>query len=390
MLEAGLGISTLPDPRAAGREASALALARLGAEPPGLSLVMATAAHGSSLSELALTIGRRLGGPDRIVVASVEGLVAPGVEVASLPAVSVLALAGLEVQPFLIQDLERREGSAGPEIASLAGGALRGEDLVVFFADVPPLRAGPLLDGLRDELAPATLLGTVAAPVSRGPAFLWHAGESARAALVGMVVRPRRAPRVAITQSCRPVSTLLTVTRARGNWVLGLDGRPALQVYEESAQRHRLGNGGNEPALLVGLREGESAGNGHAPRVGDLRVRNLVGFDVRRAGFCVPEPVPVGARLALLVRDPEAARGELEQQLAGLACSSPAFGLYFNCRARGHALFGAADVEATAFANAFADHPISGALGPCQFAPLRAGGPAELLTYAGALALVDR
>jgi small ligand-binding sensory domain FIST len=358
---------------------------------------MATAAHGTGLPELAAAVGRQLGGARQVVAASVEGLVAPGVEVSSLPAVSVLVLSNLDAIPFLVQDLELAEERAGEEIVAVAGGRLRGEDLVVFFADTPSLRAAPLLAGLREQLAPATLLGTVAAPISRGPAFLWREGETAQGALVGMVLRPRRAPRLTITQACRPVSGLLSVTRARGNWLLGLDGAPALQVYEASCRRQGLpeaqgSEGSNGAGLLVGLCCGEPARAGRpheAARIADLRVRNVVGFDRRRGGFCVAEPVPVGARLALLVCDPQAARSRLEEQLAALSSPAPGFGIYFNCRARGHALFGEAGIEASQLANAFADRPISGAIGSCQFAPLAPGGPAELLTYAGALALID-
>ncbi len=401
MLEAGLGISTLPDPQAAGREAAARALDRAGPGRPDLALVMATAAHGTGLPELVSAIGRQLGDALPVVAASVEGLVAPGVEVCALPAVSVLALSSLDAVPFLIQDLELAEERAGEEIASLAGGRLRGEDLIVFFAGTPSLRAGPLLAGLGEQLAPATLLGTVAAPISRGPAFLWHAGETAQDALVGMILRPAKAPRLAITQACRPVSRLFTVTRARGNWVLGLDGQPALGVYEASrreASRRRQqlpephdSGSGNGAGSLVGLSRGQPAGPGVSPeaaQISDLRVRNVVGLDLRRGGFCVAEPVPVGTRLALVVRDPEAAQSGLEGQLAAMSSPAPGFGIYFNCRARGHALFGEAGIEASQLANAFADCPISGAIGPCQFAPLIPGGPTEMLTYAGALALI--
>jgi small ligand-binding sensory domain FIST len=82
---------------------------------------------------------------------------------------------------------------------------------------------------------------------------------------------------------------------------------------------------------------------------------------------------------------------ELEEQLTALSSPPPGSGIYFNfsCRARGHALFGEDGSEARKIANSFAYISISGAIGSCQFAPLAPGGPAELLTYAGALALVD-
>jgi small ligand-binding sensory domain FIST len=64
--------------------------------------------------------------------------------------------------------------------------------------------------------------------------------------------------------------------------------------------------------------------------------------------------------------------------------------IYFNCRARGAALFGKPGVEATGLANAFPYLPLAGAISACQFAPTHAGGRVELLTYTGVLALLDR
>ena len=51
-----------------------------------------------------------------------------------------------------------------------------------------------------------------------------------------MVLRASRPPRIGVTQACRPITELLRVTRTQGHWILGLDGRPALDVYREVAR----------------------------------------------------------------------------------------------------------------------------------------------------------
>jgi small ligand-binding sensory domain FIST len=228
--------------------------------------------------------------------------------------------------------------------------------------------------------------------------LLWHADEIARDAVVGLVLRPATRPRLTITQACRPVSEILTVTRASGNWILGLDGEPALDVYEACSRENPLldlpvPEGRN---LLVGLDGRATAGpgsSGEPARIDRLLVRNVVGADPRRRAFSIPGPVSAGQRLALLARDPEGARRDFADRLTAMSASAsgppPRFGIYFNCRARGQALFGEAGVEAQNIANAFPSCPISGAVGSCQFAPLAQGEPIELLTYAGALVLVD-
>ena len=105
--------------------------------------------------------------------------------------------------------------------------------------------------------------------------------------------------------------------------------------------------------------------------------------------FALPEAVACGDRIALAIREPESARADLKLMLAGLAGGKPAFGLYFNCATRGASLFGDPGVEAACLANAFADVPIAGLISPYQIAPMALRSDPLVLTYAGALALVD-
>jgi small ligand-binding sensory domain FIST len=116
-------------------------------------------------------------------------------------------------------------------------------------------------------------------------------------------------------------------------------------------------------------------------------VRNVVGFSPERAGFALPEAVKPGDRVALVLREPEAAREDLKAMLAELDDDAPAFGLYLNCCARGASLFGIPGLEAAYLEQAFGECPIAGMFGSCEIGPI--GGRTELLTYTGVLALLD-
>lgn len=382
MASAGLGISTVLDPEAAADEACRLALTRLGASKAAVALVVASAAHGASLSRVAERASQLLGA-GVVVGGSVEGIVAPGVEVSSYPAVMALAISGVEAVPFLVRDLDGDAERAGEEIRARVGEELTPEDLVVAMPDSLGLNASKLATGLAHHLCPATILGAGTAPIPRGSCVLWCGAEISHEGVAGFVARGVRS-RLAIAQAGRSVTPLLTVTRARGNWVLALDGRPGLDVYQDAARAVGLDSvGEGPPPLLVGLsdsRRGET---------GALLVRNVVGVDRKRGGFSIPEPMASGQRLAFVRLDPASARACFAEQLEGLQDPLPGFGLYFNCRARGASLFGEAGVEATYLANAFADRPVAGLSGPFQLAPPRPGEEPVVLTYAGALALVD-
>jgi small ligand-binding sensory domain FIST len=395
-VRAGLGISTLLEPRAAAREAACLALSRLEGGSADLVLAVASAAHGSSVHRIVSEAADVLG-PERMVGASVEGIVSAGVEVSGWPATLVLAIAGAEAVPFLLRGVAGGEARVGEDIASLAGAPLGERDLVVLLPDSLSLDLRPLLAGVSEWLLPATVLGAGAAPLPRGGALAWHGREIASDGLSGFVLR-EACPRVAISQAARLVTAPLSVTRSRGSWVTGLDGRPALDVYTEVAARCGLGAfGEGAPPLLVGIvpkergtsGSGTTISSGHAP--GDVLVRNVVGFDPIRRAFSIPETVVPGQRLALMKLDGEVARASFADQLGQLAAGKPAFTLYFNCRARGASLFGEAGVEARLLANAFADCPVAGLSGPLQIAP-SGGSPTPtsplVLTYAGALAAI--
>ena len=380
MARAALGISTLLDPEEAAEQACQRALERLGASQLAVALVVGSAAYGGSLSRVAAHSSRLLGA-GCVVGGSVEGIVASGVEVSSYPAVMVLAVSEVEAEPFLVRDLGGDAERAGEEVAARVGPDLAPDDLVVAIADLLGLGVSGLVPGLTRHLGPATILGTGASPTPRGSSLLWQGSEVARDGIAGFVLRGVR-PRVAIAQAGRPVTPPLRVTRARGNWVLALEGRPALDVYFEAVRKVGLEPAVDEPPpLLAGL--SESSGSQA------VLLRNLVGLDPARAAFSVPEPMASGRLLAFFQLDAAAALQGFLEQLESLRDPMPAFGLYFNCRARGASLFGKAGVEATCLADAFGDRPVAGLIGATQLAPLGPGEAPAALTYAGALALID-
>lgn len=323
-------------------------------------------------------------GTEAVVGACAHGVLAQGREIEGGVAVAVLALAGLEAHPFLLAELEGEEAGAGEEIAAHLGGAPGPADLVVLLPDPRTLHLSRLIEGVRAALAPAHVVGAGAAdPLADAPAQ-WCGRRVETGALAGIALRAPRAPRIGVTQACRPASELLTVTRAEGNWILELDGRPALDLYREVA-RGPLADDLRRAAasVLVAL----PVAPDEELVSGGYRVRHVVGFAPERKAFAMPEPVGRGRRLALALREPEAAREDLKQVLASLGPQRPACALYFDCCARGASFFGVCGLEAAYLENAFADVPIAGMFGSCEIGPV--GGRTELLTYTGVLALLD-
>jgi small ligand-binding sensory domain FIST len=380
-LRAGLGVSLLPAARAAGVQAAEACLAAAGRADA--ALLLATPGRLGELPSLLAGATEALG-TQAVVGASAHGLLAAGREYEQEPAVAVLAFADLIARPFLLTDLQGEEALAGEQIAALLGDAPCAEDLVIVLPDPRSLRPDPLLAGLRTALGPATLVGAGAMDAISHAPLQWCGQRIESAAVAGLALRLPRPPRVGVAQACRPASELFTVTRVRGNWILELDGRPALEVYREIAREPLAADLRRAAAfLLVALPSVEA----EELRPGSYLVRNVAGFATSENAFAIPERLAPGRRLALVQRDAEAAREDLKAMLGALAGGSPTCALYFDCCARGAGLFGVPDLEAAYLAQAFGPTPLLGMFGSCEIGPI--AGRSELLTYTGVLARLD-
>jgi small ligand-binding sensory domain FIST len=366
---------------------AAAALALSGAGRCDAAILWTGPGCGAALPSLLDTAMGALGSP-ALVGATAHGVLAPDREHVAEVAVVVLALSGIEAEPFLIPEVAGREASAAEEVAAHLGGHGRDGDLVLLLPDPRTLDAGALLGELGPAVGDARIVGAGSADPISGDPLQWSGREAASGGLAGMVLRGRRPVRVGVTQACRPATGLMTVTRCQGHWVLELDGRPALEVYREVA-RGPLAEDLRRAAafLLVALPVGDAPEGGGPLAPGSYLVRHVIGFEDRENAFAIPEEPRVGQRLALAEREPEAARADLKAMLEGLRGTRPAFGLYLDCCARAMPFFGVPGLEAAYLARAFEDVPIAGMFGSCEIGPI--GGRVELLTYTGVLALVE-
>ena len=382
MIRAGVGVSSEPDAVAAGRAAAQAAAA--GLEGVDGALLFAGPGYGEDMS-LLLDAAVEALGTEILVGASSHGVLAGGQEHEEETAVAVLAWAGLQAAPFLIADPSGDEAAACEEIALRLGGTPRPEDLVVILADPRNLDAEVFLPELSAALAPAQVVGAGSGdPLSDEP-LQWLGRNIASGGVAGMVLRPRRRPRVAVTQACRPVTELLTVTRARGHWVLELDGQPALDVFREVARGPLAADLERAAAFLLAALPSDPGAE--ALEADSYLVRHLVGFEPEENAFALPVALEPGARLGLALREPDSAREDLKAMLQRCGGGDPALGLYFNCCARGAGFFGVPGLEAAYLENTFRKTPIAGMFGSCEIGPI--GGRPELLTYTGVLALID-
>jgi small ligand-binding sensory domain FIST len=397
MRRAGIGISTALDPQAAGTRAAEEALEGAGLEGAECALVLGTAAHGAAL-ERAVSAAARCLGTDRVVGGSVEAVLARDQWVAGNPGIAVLALAA-SGEDFLLRDLGGAEEQAGEEVLAHIGRKPGAGDLLLLFADSHRLLAQPLLASIEAALAPATVVGLGASPIPGGGPLVWGRGEVAGAGLAGLFVRGAAPSWVGVGNACSAASEELLVTRARGNWVLGLDGRPALDRYREIAGEPEADPRspsalGIMAALATESRAGH-AGTGCCKGFldrGAFVVRDIVGIDPDRRAISLPEPMASGRTLAFVRRDSGRARADLEAGLAAAAWRGAACGLHFSCSASPADSPGAAQSSWPAqLARRLEGLPLVGGVGAYQIAPVpgpRGARSCELLTHSELLVLL--
>ncbi len=385
MMKSGIGISTRLDISAALDEAVGSAVAGLGGSPVDAALVMATAAWGrAALSDLVDRVDERLGHA-AWAGASVEGLLVGNREITNRPGLAVATLSGLRAEAFLCDGLVGHEAAAGAEIASALPHPARSQDLLVLFADSVNLEMQPLLAGLVPELGELAVVGIGASELAGDSPRVWARGRCSEGGCAGLWLRPTQSPRVAVTRGVRRLTESLEVTRTQGHWVLGLGGRPALDVLSESLTGPS-DNLGAENFLVAIQRLEESTG-----KAGDSAViRNLIGSDPGRGAVGVAEPMVAGDRLWLVRPDREVAREELLERISVGGSERAALGLYLSCPSRGEMLFERAGLEGELLAGALGGGPFLGMSGAFQLAPdPGAAGTTLLHRHSGVLARFD-
>jgi small ligand-binding sensory domain FIST len=189
-----------------------------------------------------------------------------------------------------------------------------------------------------------------------------------------------------VSQGCRPIGEALPVTRADEHLLLELGSRPAYQVLEQAfntlADADKQRARGNLFAGLAVDEYKEQFGRG------DFLVRNILGADPATGAVVVGAHPRTGQTLQYQLRDAASADEELKSLLAPLATrrEKPIASLLFCCNGRGKHLFGAADHDAKAVANALGAAPAAGLFCNGEIGPV--GGSNFLHGYTASIGLI--
>jgi len=312
-------------------------------------------------------------------------------EIEGRGAVAVLAIAADEIVgcPFIFEPLRGNEENLGNSFGDFLSKSQDENSLIILLPDTYNGNPQPLLQTMADKAGfhPVVGAGTTENG-SAGATFQLCADKVLSNSVAGVYLSGEFDLHIDITQGCQPISEPMTITKAEGNLIYEINDRPAIEVFAkllkgplaEDLRRALM-------VLFVGLpadREDNSVA------AGKYLVRNIVGLDAEKGILGVADYVSEGEMMIFAMRDGRRAREDLEQmlrrQIERLNGRKPAFGIYFNCCARGSSLYGIPGIDSAYIRQGLGDFPLIGMFGGYELAPL--GRANRLFAYTGVLALV--
>ncbi len=390
MLRAGAGQSNNPSTAQAVVEAAQQAMAQAGISRADGGVVFFTADHAGHGQELATTLARAIG-TDCVTGASGAGVLTGAGEIEGDHGVAVMVFATEKffARPFLFEPLRGNEANLGETFGGFLAKAQDEKSLMLLFPDTYNGDAQSLLQAIDARAGFHPIAGAGASENGAAGATYQLCGDKlVTNALAGMYISGAFDIHIDITQGCQPITPPMTITKAANNFIQEIDHRPALEVFAQLL-KGRLAEDLRRAltVLFVGL---PADRNENSVAAGNYLVRNIIGLDPEKGIVAVADQVREGQSINFVMRDGQRARGDLQEmlqrQVARLNGRTPAFGLYFNCCARGNALYGIQGIDAAYIQQALGDFPLIGMFGGYELAPLARAN--HLFAYTGVLVLV--
>jgi small ligand-binding sensory domain FIST len=390
MLHAGVGLSTHKNTQQAGIEAAETALSRSGSDTADLALVFATTEHGAGYSLLLRTV-KDTARATHVVGCSAGGVLTSDGEIERAPGVAVLTVRAdtFSASRFFVPRLRGRSHEAGQAVADHVRPHLGVDNLLVVLPDTYNFNSSAFFSGLTETLPRVPVVGGGASEDGTlGETFQLCGDTVGNDAVCGVLLSGHLHHTIGVTQSCRPIGPVHTITKSHQNLILELDGRPAFAVFAEALPQP-LREDLHRAAAFVFAGLPVDAERQHIAR-GEYVVRNLVGFDPKQGIVAVGEEVHPGQKMVFALRDGGISRDDLkvtlEEQAQAWAGQRPGFGMYFNCASRGRGLYGISDLDTSYIKQYLGDIPMIGFFTGCEIGPIQRRSSLHL--YSGVLVLV--
>ncbi len=326
-----------PESQDAARSAGEALLAQFGAEVPKVVLVYATMNH----DQPAVLTGLRdvLGADVPLLGCSVQGVVSNDCLTEDGFALGVMGLGGRDLACAAAVEQEIQDGTKekGRRLGQTLKRNLGGEPKVVVLLYDPLCGADieALLEGVQLEVACPLVGGAAGQPWGHPrETFQYWDREVISHGVVGMALSGPFALEIGLCHGTAPSGIASVVTKAAGNQVLEMDGRPAADVWRETTgcRTEDLAHQSHFATWALGV---ERTGRGGQV---ERLIRGAFGFDPQTGAIILQAAVPEGTRVMLHHRTIENVLGGTEAMARDLAvrlgARRPWAVLGFECAAR--------------------------------------------------------
>lgn len=360
------GISHHPLPTHAAGEVIGQVLDSL-AERPDVAIIFVTGAYAGAMEDIAGAV-RTLLRPRMLIGSTATGVLA-GRHEAEVEDALVLFVASWSgrLRRGRARTLHldaRREGDGW----RLTGDhQLVGESgTLLLLADPESFPTAGFLDVLATRSPDLTVIGGLASAARGAGANRLVCDDRVGAAgAVGLLLPPGLPASPVVSQGCRPLGRPLVVTRASGNLIDEIAGRPALEQLMHLAETVAPAD---RSLMAQGVQIGLGAGDVDPEPGDDYLIRPVLGADRARGAVAVGAEVEVGTTVQFHVRDRDTADQDLRAALAGVDADAA---LVFTCTGRGLGFFGVPDHDAAAVSDQVEDGPVAGMFCAGEVGPVR-------------------
>jgi len=346
------GLSEHPLPTHATGEVVGQVMDGLGdaSRPPDLAVLFVTAAHAGAMEDIAGAV-RSMLRPGTLLGCTAESIVGGAREIEQRPAVALWAGHTGPVAPFHVRVTPTADGNAvvgWPDV--------RQTSALLLLADPFTFPTDEVLQHLAEDRPGLPVAGGLASasPAPGGNRLVVDDRVLSDGA-VGAYLDVDLDVAAVVSQGCRPVGDPFVITKAEGNIVYELGGKPALERLQDVA---RMLDEPDRQLLAQGVHLGrviDESKTTFGP--GDFLVRNVLGGDPSNGAIAVGDLVDVGSTAQFQVRDAASADGDLRHLLDGRSADGA---LLFTCNGRGTRLFGRPDHDAEVVAEGVRGGAVAG------------------------------
>jgi small ligand-binding sensory domain FIST len=341
---------------------------QLESEAPDLAVVFVSPHFQNEFGEIP-TLLKELSGAKHIIGCSAGGLIGGGFEVEEQKAIALTAalLPGVDIKPLPITDDQLPDLDAAPDAwEKLVGVDQSADPNFILLPDPFSFQIDLLVQGLDYAFPRAVKLGGMASGARKpGMNALFCEDKIHREGAVCVSISGNIVVDSVLAQGCRPIGKPLRVTASKNNFLVGLDGQPAVAALKTVLEN--LSDRDQELArnsLFLGVVMNEFKDEFKS---GDFLIRNILGIEPRSGALVINEILHNERTVQFHLRDATTSAEDLRMMLKRYSDehrtdgdSRAAGALLFSCLGRGKYLYGESNHDSECFRQYLGEIPLGG------------------------------